>query len=158
MLISSYFLRQPWQWLTHWIPTDEFTQVRKPCLRFLTFLSSGQFLACGKQHMENEPTEPANEDLVGANSFQDVCATMCRQKKKHCEKRPTENVIKKSTFCRLTCMNYNSRHEWLDTQNSCTRTITSVSACMSPCIPICGFFWQVFKLGQLVNGDSRPSH
>lgn len=38
--------------------------------RFLTFLSSGQIFGLHEATCdENEPTVPANEDLVGTNSF-----------------------------------------------------------------------------------------
>lgn len=93
-------------------------------LRFLTILSSGQFFGLHEvTHDGNEPTVPANEDLVGTNSFQDMWGGACfgirRQKKKaslkllcsenmHYPNTPQQNVIKnkmKATIYLLTCMN-----------------------------------------------------
>lgn len=42
-------------------------------LHFLTIVSLGQFFGLHEvTHDGNEPTVPANEDLVGTNSFQDM--------------------------------------------------------------------------------------
>ena len=89
----SFFTGKHCDPIQQWF-TDGLIQVRNPNPRFLAFASSGPvffFFFFGLRD-ENEPTAPANEDLVGANSFQEpwLCASACvgRRKKKKKKKAP----------------------------------------------------------------------
>lgn len=61
---------------------------------------------------ESEPTAPANEDLVGTNSFQEcwLCASACvgrrekKNKKKHRGPSKCDKTKRISTFCLPTCV------------------------------------------------------
>lgn len=108
---SFSFLSGKWcdsiqQWFT-----DGLIQVRNPYPRFLTFASSGASFFFGLRD-ENEPTAPANEDLVGTHSFQEcwLCASACvgrrekKNKKKHRGPSKCDKTKRISTFCLPTCV------------------------------------------------------
>ena len=148
---SFSFLSGKWcdsiqQWFT-----DGLIQVRNPYPRFLTFASSGaSFLGLCD---ENEPTAPANEDLVGTNSFQErwLCVSACVGRREKNKKKSTgalQNVIKQNGYLHSVC-----RHAFSSLSRSRGRVLVNYKClCVDEFVHVCvSLAKTVFSLGQLDN-------
>ena len=114
-------------------------QKPQPALPRICILGASFFFFFFWLRDENEPTAPANEDLVGANSFQErwLCASACvgRRKKKK-KKKSTgalQNAVKQNRYLHSVC-----RHAFLSLSGSWGRVLINYKClCVDEFMHVC---------------------